>query len=224
MADAAPVPEPDANFEQRIWERVHLAIDASADQSIGSSMHRWTDEPLNRWRDGSMTRWLAPAVGLAAAVAIAVLAGRTWTSPRAPHEPAQPAQQARATVDTGAHDRVLLTALDDHFQRSEMLLVELMNAPAATRPDFAFERQTAGDLLDSSRLYRDAAQQNGNFRLASMLEDLESVLVEVARSPERMDAQEFRALRTRISDDNLLFKVRAVSNQIQTREKSPTTE
>jgi hypothetical protein len=213
MADSAAVPEPAADFEQRMWERVHRGIGAAEYRLVDSSEHRFLGGPISRW--------LAPAAGLAAAIAIAVLAGRMWHQPSAP---SPVVASVPAAADPAGQERVLLTALDDHFQRSEMLLVELMNARGASGRDLAFERETAGDLVDSGRLYQQTAQQHGNFRLAAMLEDLESVLVEVANSPERMEAQDLRSLRTRIDDDNLLFKVRAVSKQIQTREKSLTTE
>ena len=63
--------------------------------------------------------------------------------------------------------------MDDHLERSELLLVEVMNAPAdeVLRP--GFERRTADDLLWSSRLYRQTAAHTGNAQLAAMLEDLE---------------------------------------------------
>jgi hypothetical protein len=48
-----------------------------------------------------------------------------------------------------------------------------------------------------------------------MLDDLEPVLVELARSPDRIDDQEREWLRARITDDNLLFKVRAMSTDLK---------
>ena len=59
-------------------------------------------------------------------------------------------------------------------------------------------------------------------QFAQMLEDLESVLVEIARSPENVNRKDFGSLRARIDNANLLFKVRAVSKQIQDRQRSLT--
>ena len=73
--------------------------------------------------------------------------------------------------------------------------------------------------MASGRLYRVTAQENGDLQLARMLDDLESVLVEVASGPEPVARKDFQSLRTRIGDQNLLFKVRAVSTQIQQRQK-----
>jgi hypothetical protein len=69
----------------------------------------------------------------------------------------------------------------------------------------------------SGRLYRATAEQTGNRALAAVLEDLEPVLVEVARGPEQVDTQTARALRERIDDDGLLFKVRAVTTDARDR-------
>ncbi len=216
MADAVRVPEPDAGFEQAMWARIQPALPAAVPR-------RTVFESLfgTRPSRGQLSAWLVPAASLAAAIAVVALAGRGWR----PESRAVPAPAVtRAAVDPAGRERVLLTALGDHFQRSEMLLVEVMNAPSTGTEEFGFERQTANDLVDSSRLYRQAAQQNGNARLAQMLEDMESVLVEIARGPDRVDLKDFSSLRARIDKDDLLFKVRAVSKQIEDRQKSLSTE
>jgi hypothetical protein len=214
MVDDAAVPEPAAGFEQAMWARVQRALPA---QAPARRPERWVGSL------GSLA-----SLAAAAAVVLAVgLGGYALWPKRAPVSGPVRGQTARATLvkATGAADRerVLLTALNNHFQQSELLLVELMNAPE-TGGDLAFERQTADDLLDSSRLYRASAQQNGNPRLAAMLQDLESVLVEIARSPTPVNRNDFNSLRARIDNDSLLFKVRAVSKQIQDRQRTLSTE
>ena len=82
---------------------------------------------------------------------------------------------------------------------------------------FGLERVTADDLLAAGRLYRQTAEYTGHQALVRMLEDLEPVLVEVARGPDRIDDRDRQWLRHRIDDDNLLFKVRAVSNDVRGR-------
>jgi hypothetical protein len=205
LVDASTVPEPDAAFEQRMWARVQPALDARTATAF----------PF----PGRRRSWpgLVAAAGLAAAVTAAVFVARAWEP-----SPGTAAPAMAAAADPNGRERVLLAALDDHFQRSEMLLVELLNA--ADTDELGFERETADDLVDWSRLYRATAVDNGKFRLAEMLEDLESVLVEIARSPDQMDPSDLRWLRAGIEDDNLLFKVRAVSQQIQDRRIDLLTE
>ena len=212
LVDAAAVPEPGEHFERTMWARVSQALPEP--------------QPVaRRWQ------WM-PALGMAAAIVVSVAVGYLW---RANHEPralpsAISAGRAPTTtvvpVNASANDlqrtreRVLLSALSNHFQQTELLLTELMNSPDDGRADLDFERATAGDLVASGRLYRLTAQQNGDLQLAQMLDDLESVLVEVARSPQKVDRKDFQSLRTRIDDQDLLFKVRAVSQNIHERQKS----
>jgi hypothetical protein len=64
------------------------------------------------------------------------------------------------------------------------------------------------------------AEQNGDRHLAKMLEDIERVLVDIARSPNKPAATEMKNLRTRIDSNGLLFKVRAVNNEIRQRQQT----
>ena len=84
----------------------------------------------------------------------------------------------------GAASAILLVAVGDHLERSEMLLVELVNAPAGRaaghRPRAASRR---GSWSAASRLYRAAVTRAGEPGLASVLEELERLLVEVAHRP-----------------------------------------
>src|SRR5206468_4121271 len=170
----------------------------------------------------SWVGWLVPAIGLAAIVVVTVLTFGRLTRSTPSSIPSTPAAAPPATASRheagNGRERVLLTAAEDHLEQAEMLLVELMNAPERPNPDFRFERETADDLVFSSRLYRQTAEQNGDVRLANMLEDLESVFVEVARSPDKIDRRDLDSLRARIGGDSLLFKVRAASNDIRERQ------
>jgi hypothetical protein len=218
LVDAATVPEPGEGFERTMWARVQNALPEA--RPATSVWHVW-----------SATRWM-PALGMAAALVAAVALGYALRSSR--EVQTKPATATAASQPTGGpavvhasltdmqktRERVLLTALSDHFQQTEVLLTELMNSPDDGRADLSFERAAAGDLVASGRLYRVTAEQNGDLQLARMLDSLESVLVEVAHSPEHVARKDFDSLRARIDDQSLLFKVRAVSNQIHERQKS----
>jgi hypothetical protein len=205
LVDTASVPEPPDGFERVIWARVQQAL----------------PEPPRAWT----WRWLVPVLSLAAVVLLAVALGSRW--PRSADAPGPASSAAAATATTpdpaALRERVLLTALDSHFEQTELLLIELMNAPEDDLSGFGFERTAADDLLASGRLYRATAEQTGHVRFAQMLDDLEPVLVEVARSPATIDRGEITSLRSRIDDNGLLFKVRAVTNDIRERQQEIVT-
>jgi polyhydroxyalkanoate synthesis regulator phasin len=201
MVDVAEVPEPSPAFERVMWARVQPAL-AKPDRRSWWSL-----------------RALVPISALAALIVVAFAAGRMWPHAGAPATTTATPALTAAQLHT-LRERVLLSALGDHFAQTQTLLVELMNAPDTDRAAFEFARMSADDLVSSGRLYRQTAQQNGDVRLAQMLEELESVLVDVARSPEHVDQKDMQSLRARIDHGNLLFKVRAVTNEVQRRQKT----
>jgi anti-sigma factor RsiW len=114
----------------------------------------------------------------------------------------------------GVKERILLVALTDHLERSQMVLAEIENADSEAKGglDLTFERSQAEDLLDANRLYRLTAAANGNLAAASLLDDLERVLVDIAHAPDRANRAEIETLRGRIEDQGLTFKVKVFSS------------
>ena len=189
------VPDPGADFEARVWARVAPGV-----QSARRLTSSW-------WRLG------------AAAAALLIVSGGVWSwSSRVSDQP-MPAPMAQTTpADDGTRERVLLAAVDAHLVQTEMLFVELLNAPASESGSFSYARLAADDLLASGRLYRETARDTGAAQLVAVFDELEPVLVEVARSGDETNARDIRALRSRIEQDDLLFKVRAVAADIQDRQ------
>lgn len=201
LVDSAPAPEPPEGFERVMWARVEAALPAPRPRASAWS---W-------WRVAPVSALLGAVV-----VLLAVTASAPMSSP-APVEMAVADDAARAYE---ARERVLLTALDTHLEQSEMLLVELMNAPDADQREIEFEQATADDLVASGRLYRVTAAEHGAVALVQMLEDLESVLVDVARGPSTVGRTEMASLRARIDGEDLLFKVRAATNEVRGRQQA----
>jgi hypothetical protein len=201
LVDAAAVPEPGPAFERVMWARIQPSL-------ARPTRYGWL-------RQFALVASWATVVAVVAATGYLGRVRRTDSG-------APPTTSATAPAVSNASDRgpsqegVLLTALDDHFSETEMLLVELMNAPAQPA-ELQYARSTADDLVTSGRLYRATAQQTGDSRLTNVIDDLEPVLVEVARSSDTAGVSDVDAWRTRIADDSLLFKVRAASNEVRDR-------
>ena len=100
-----------------------------------------------------------------------------------------------------------------HLERSERLLTELANAPAEGPVDLSAERQWAQDLLAANRLYRQSSRQGGRPGLASLLDELEPFLLELAHGTHRNPGRRpRRVLRARLEEQTLLFKMRVASS------------
>jgi hypothetical protein len=107
-----------------------------------------------------------------------------------------------------------------------MILIELANAPTDAPLDISAERVSAGDLASANRLYRQTAVRAGDKALASVLEELERVLVELAAGPEQLSPGEVSELQRRIEARGLLFKIRVVGSQVREKEnvKTPSAD
>jgi hypothetical protein len=116
---------------------------------------------------------------------------------------------------------VLLVAVGDHLERSQMVLVEISNLQAATNADISVERDLARDLVEENRLYRQTAMATGETGVASVLDDLERVLLDIANSSGKISGSELDGLRQRIEAQGLIFKVRVVGSQIRANESRP---
>ena len=196
--EVARVPERGAEYGKEVWQRIQSQVIAR--------------EPR---RGFSWAALLGPRpVALAGAMAVllvaAFFAGRYSPHPEQPQSAAH-AQQGR--------DRILFVAVGEHFERSRMVLVELVNSPEGVPVNMSNSRQWAEDLVESNRLYRQTAMQAGDQGLSSVLDELERVLLEVAHSPDQVSPGEFDALRKRIESRGILFKLRVVETQMDQRQK-----
>jgi hypothetical protein len=186
------VPERGDDYGAEVWARV---------------------EPrLEEKRVLSFRRFLAPAA-LAASLVLAFLVGR---HSRGPEAQPTPAPLVREVV----RERILLVAVGDHLDRSRLVLLELASAADAKGPvDITSEQQRAANLVANSRLYRQTAARAGEAKVASVLDDLERILVEVANGPSRLTPAELGEIRKRIEDGGLLFKVKILGSQVRQRER-----
>ncbi|HEV2349273.1 MAG TPA: hypothetical protein VG028_05435 [Terriglobia bacterium] len=195
----APVPARPPDYGEQVWLRLRP---------------RLMERPGSIWSGFFAPRQWVVAGGLAALIVGAFLAGRYWQIRQAP-EPAPISAQAR--------ERILLLAVGNHLERSQMILVELVNADGKGPVDIAPERRTARDLVEANRLYRQTAARDGDLGMASVLDDLERVLIEVANSPSEISSAQLDSIRHRIEAKGILFKIRVVGTQVEEREKSAQT-
>jgi len=196
--DKLDVPEPLEGFEGRVWNKL-------APELKNSREHWWSR--LGLWLTPQR---LAATAAMAALLVAAFLAGRV----------SQQRQQV-AGLSGPVRERIMLVAVGEHLERSQMILVELVNNASAGSVDITQEQRRARDLVDENRLYRQAALKSGDTGVSSVLDELERTLLEVAHSPSKLDSVEFARIRERIEADGILFKIRVVGSNLRERERAP---
>jgi hypothetical protein len=99
-----------------------------------------------------------------------------------------------------------------------MMLVEVMNDDDLSL-DAASRR--ARTLLAGNRLYRRTLADAGEAGMASVLDDLERVLLDLAHSRADSPEEVLGAIRARIEERGLLFKVRILGTQVRHEDETP---
>lgn len=192
------VPEPAAGFEEKTWLNLRDRL-----LEKGGFLRRLF---------GAQQKW-ALAGAMVVLLAAAFLAGRFWPRPGP-----QVAQQPPSQVNP---QRVVLVAVGNHLERSQMLLVEIMNADTKGPINFSSEQAQARDLLDSNHLYRVSSQQAGDPQVARLLDQLGRVLAEIANGPAEVSPGDLEQVRHTIQSEGLLFKVRVVGSEVNSRARRP---
>ncbi len=192
------VPEPAAGFEEKTWLNLRDRLPEK-----GNFLRRLF---------GAQQKW-ALAGAMVVLLAAAFLAGRFWPRPGQ-----QVAQQPPSQVNP---QRVVLVAVGDHLERSQMLLVEIMNADTKGPINFSNEQAEARELLDSNHLYRVSSQQAGDPQVARLLDQLGRVLAEIANGPAEVSPGDLEQVRHTIQSEGLLFKVRVVGSEVNSRVRRP---
>lgn len=111
-------------------------------------------------------------------------------------------------------ERILLVALGEHLDRSEVLLLEVVNTENG-----ALGQEVARELLRESRLYRQTAYRVGDVATSDLLDELERLLLDVAHGTTPNDA-----LKSRIEEQDVLFKIRVLQTSVRAREENFATQ
>ena len=193
------VPERSAAYGSRIWHRI-------APQIEGSKTRK------RNWQALLPRRQWALVGAVALLLVVTFLAGRSVPGPDV---------QQLAGLPSEGRERILLMTVAGHLERSEMLLLELVNTRDNGEIDLSLERRLASELGQESRLYRQAARQAGKTDVVALLEQLETVLLELSNGPETVPSAELGQLRVRLEEGDVLFKVRVLGSRLRQEVNTP---
>jgi hypothetical protein len=216
MVEALPVADPGPHFEARMWNKIAPKL----------------TRPGFDW--SKLTAWMSPkrlmVFGtVAALVVIAFFAGRisrttSVTTTGAP----QVADNTTANTNTPGQvrERILLVAVGDHLDRAQSVLLEISNAEPGGKQnsevDISEQQERAQEMLVSNRLYRQTAEHSGDNAVASVLDELEPVLLEIAHSPSKVSSSELEELQRGIESRGLMLKIRVLDSTVRNKEKPAT--
>ncbi|MGB7621231.1 MAG: hypothetical protein WBN92_02675 [Terriglobia bacterium] len=193
--ESSPLPERPESYGAEVWIRLRP---------------RLAKPPRFDWMTLFQPRRLAALTTLAALIVVAFLAGRYWPRPEV---------NPPLVISARAQDRILLLAVGEHLDRSQRVLLELVNTAPDGPVNIFAEQQRAEELVAANRIYRQAATRAGEAGIANVLDDLERVLLEIARGPSELSAADLEEIRQRIENQGILFKVRVTDSTVHERER-----
>lgn len=213
LVDVTKVPDPPESFEREMWARIepHLRVEAER-----PSWAAWLRSSLTA--DARPWPRLAWAGGVAAAVVLAFFVGRAGR----PETPAPSGPATRTASALAARERVLDAEVEEHLERSQRVLSEVVNYDTGSPVALASDRERAADLVAAGRVYRRTADALGETATSELLEDLERVLLDVANGSPDPTPHEIESWRERIDQQDLVFRLRVVGAELRRRQEPAT--
>jgi hypothetical protein len=188
--DRSTSSERDRLYGRQVWARLSAKL-----------------EPRHVGRRG---RWSPPrlaAIGSIAAALLLAFVGGLLVGRQGEITP----EGGAIVVNDAAPQRILLIAVGEHLDRSQRLLIELVNESAAgSDVDLSRHRERAATLASSNRVYRRGAVDAGDLLVADVLEQLERTLLEIAHAPREAAEDDLEQLRRRIERRGILMKIRVL--------------
>ncbi len=117
----------------------------------------------------------------------------------------EPADPIAAPERVRPADAQTLTAI--HIEKSETLLVAFRNVrlnTATSDAEVAYERKRARQLVQQNMILRREADANGDVQIASLLESLQPILLDIANLPDKPDSNAVRTIRERVERKNIV--------------------
>ena len=193
VSAAGDRPAPDG-FERVMWARVSAALDAQASARRG-------------WRAWFTMPRLAAAGGVLALVLAAFGIGR-WSRPQEATNPPE-------LLVTLSPDTARRLATEDHLERVQMVLAEVLHADAGDR-DLAGEQERAADLVAANRLIRQSLAGSRD-TTTDVLDELERLLVEFVNRADGWSPEELETFKARLDSGGILFRLRVISAEMRQR-------
>ena len=207
LADAYQPPLRGDDYGAEVWQRISPQL-AEVDSKSPGRLATW------------LTSFVQPRISLAGALSIALVAALAFTfgqngSQQTGKQPVMPpaaTQVAFADIDSS---RLLTHSVSAHLEQVNLVLTQFVNTSETSSNQTGY----ATDMLVANRLYRQAAESQGNQKLAAFLADLEPLLIELAYQAQSGSPATRERMQQEVKD-GLLFRVRVMNKQLSKPEIS----
>lgn len=228
------VPEPSEGLNRRIMAAINAAeskktmtplVTPMVAKKTRSAMTESLAQKVSRYLLGSREANLRPVFMLVLLVLVGMFYLGRWsaaplespmvyTEEPGVHIEASGKPERHYRLSSDASRRVLLTNVSSHIETSQRLLTLVSNGDGDLSTDLEPRRQMIEELISFNRLYRRIAEQSDDTMLANVLQQMESVLLEISHTERSENDTEWKKVRERLDDTDLLFKLKVTDNRI----------
>lgn len=211
------VPEPSNNFNQQIMAAVYQQAEKQSETKSEVKQNNTIFQVINGLFN---PRLLATTFALGFVVISVFYLGR-WSSQieqgpdiagSTQQEPANPATNDNDLAQYG--QRVLFNNVSTHIEQSSRLLTLVSNGNGDLASQIESRRKAIEELVALNRLYRRVAESSGDKQLANVLQQMESILVELNHTSPQAKTDELLNIKQRVEDTDLIFKLKVTNKKL----------
>jgi hypothetical protein len=207
LVDAYVPPQRGDDYGADVWQKISPRLNAEPARS-GGRLQSW-------FASLSQPRFsLTGALSMLVIVALAFTLGRNGgpENINIPGDSVNTTSLALAGIDS---KRLLTHSASTHLEQVNLVLTQFANTTESSPNEAAY----ATDMLVANRLYRQAAESQGNHKLANFLAELEPLLIELAYEAQSGSTATRERMQREVRD-GLLFRLRVINKQLNNSEIS----
>ncbi len=215
------VPKPSSDLNQRVMSAVYYAESSKHQVTQTKQQYQSLDvestlQKILRWLTHSLGHSARPALIMGALALVGIFYLGRWSVapidvPLVHLEQTDDFEQGDQS-NNSASRRILLTSVSAHLESSERLFRMVSNGGDTLADDLKPRRQMIEDLISFNRLYRRLAEQSNDAMLVTVLQQMESILLEINHTGD--DDLQWQKVRNRLEGTDLLFKLKVTDKKI----------
>jgi len=212
------VPPPEVNLNQRIMASVYQQAEK---QNRPLVREKLTGFKLLEWLGETYWHKLAGASFAMSFVVITVFVLGRWSTQLEPiNEVAQASSDVRLKTENQGYfnaeesQRILISNVSSHMEISGRLLTMVSNGNGDLSQQIDSRRQIIEELVVLNRMYRRILEQSGDQQLATLLQQMESILIELNHTQVNAEDSELQDIKERIEQTDLIYRLKVTNKKL----------
>lgn len=212
------VEPPAENLNQRIMASVYQQAEK---QNQSSAKHQSQKFKMIAWIKAGFWHQLAGATFAISFVVISVFFLGRWSTQLEPTNEVADASleigepnENQGYFNKSESQRVLISNVSSHMEISGRLLTMVSNGNGDLSQQIDSRRQIIEELVVLNRMYRRIVEQSGDQQLATLLQQMESILIELNHTQVSAEYSDLQNIKERIEQSDLIYQLKVTNKKL----------